>query len=182
VKLKYSRIYTGRVKIPPPKDRNCLIKDTALLKLHSAHDWIAAKSAPISPRRPPACSGSSGFSTTIAGQRVGMAPRRVVTMGGQVVVCDDTVTTAYYCFKIDLAHACGRRRDAADKAGCGITISGQRAMHKFEWLLKDERWKGAAKQHVPADLPLRTRCAIKQFFGRLLRSLLCLQFARSSQV
>jgi len=80
VKLKYSRIYTGRVKIPPPKDRNCLIKDTALLKLHSAHDWIAAKSAPRSIWRTRAVA-------------VETQPTRPVS---------------------------------------GITISGQRAMHKFE--------------------------------------------------
>jgi hypothetical protein len=74
------------------------------------------------------------------------------------------VTTAYHCFKIDLApravavetqpHGHGRGDEAADKAGCGIAISGQRAIYKLEWLLKDERWKAAAKQHVPADLPL----------------------------
>ena len=40
VTLKYSRIFADQVKIPPPKDRYCLIKDTVLLHFHSAHASI----------------------------------------------------------------------------------------------------------------------------------------------
>jgi hypothetical protein len=46
--------------------------------------------------------GMGGFSAILQKQSTKMAPRRIVNISGQVVVCDEMVTTAFYSFKVSL--------------------------------------------------------------------------------
>jgi hypothetical protein len=77
-----------------------------------------------------------------------MAPRRVVTMGGQVVVCDDTMTTAYYCFKIDLAPRAVAVETQPTRPRLRDNDLRPARHAQVRMAFEGRTWKAAAKQHA----------------------------------